>query len=794
MHLPMAQEGVVLGQNTTELEQEYKAPQNLVTPNGQNIQSGYSPNSSFQGMDVQRPKEEFTSIPSLSELQPLQQIGNNPTVDNYYNPNDNQPQQNQLQQNQTKKKRKTFDEWRKTDKGYNTLSGIQTAAGLGTFGTNVAESALNRIGTYGENQRAQNREAEYFRQAAAYKGYDDRPLDTQYDRNALSAAYGMQIKEMGGYGEPNVEVEGKEHIQLPNGFSQEIQGASHANGGIPLNLPEGSKVFSENLKDPQTKKSYADLAKKFETKKNYDMLNSKRGDAIQKSTAEMMIKFKNNKLNDLFSMQEEDKMSGVHGLKPMMETMQNQQPMAKYGMKLPKAQGGISVPAAASDIIKNYKLSPTYKYINDAENVKKGGERLIEQMELNGVKVTPEMKSEIFKAKSFKELDKFAPQLQEATWNLHPEASKHFGLNVPPTRKGLQYLLDNKLVDPKDFPTLIKNGKVAIGSMKGYPNTEEAKKLESVISTLPEDKKSKFSEVNYKDSEFYYRNPEFKKFSFKNKAEYDKYVEDNKSNLYGDSYYSGTPGLYLQPDYPAETPIIPDKPVTEIPSTKETPVTKTEYIYEKPEIGFDLSIPLPGNVYGRSPLNYYQIEPDYIDPRYLDVQPQLNQVARGQRAIQSNLGGRGSTDIANMLQAQANADTQRGQVYGQKYNYDRAQDAAAQQYNAGMKSQTDMFNQGTWFNQLENPIRQREGAIDTQQRTDQQNAIENMRRSQAFSRNENFINDTYRGLQNLTPEQRDAIIFGNTAFNDKSKKTTTKTDKVEKYGGKIKIKPKLRRR
>jgi hypothetical protein len=80
-----------------------------------------------------------------------------------------------------------------------------------------------------------------------------------------------------------------------------------------------------------------------------------------------------------------------------------------------------------------------------------------------------------------------------------------------------------------------------------------------------------------------------------------------------------------------------------------------------------------------------------------------------------------------------------------------------------------------------------------------------MRRSQAFSRNENFINDTYKGLQNLTPEQRDAIIFGNTAFNDRSKKTATKTDNKgnvtktetvssDKYGGKIKIKPKLRRR
>jgi hypothetical protein len=49
-------------------------------------------------------------------------------------------------------------------------------------------------------------------------------------------------------------------------------------------------------------------------------------------------------------------------------------------------------------------------------------------------------------------------------------------------------------------------------------------------------------------------------------------------------------------------------------------------------------------------------------------------------------------------------------------------------------------------------------------------------------------------LQNLTPEQRNAMIFGSNTFPYGNKKTATKTDKVEKYGGKIKIKPKLRRR
>ena len=754
MHLPMAVDGINLGQNTTGVDMFSNDPIGAQQSQGyqqapavQN-QIQVDPNQGQQMINEQPPSQDQSVGQAPVALD--QSVGQPPSQDQYYNPNDNQPQQNQ-----TKKKRKTFDEWRKTDKGYNTLSGIQTAAGLGTFGTNVAESVLNRIGTYKENRRAQNREAEYFRQAAAYKGYDDRPLDTQYDRNALSAAYGMQIKEMGGYGEPNVEVEGREHIQLPNGFSQEIQGASHANGGIALNLPEGSKVFSENLKDPQTKKSYADLAKKFETKKNYDMLNSKRADAIQKSTAEMMIKFKNNKLNDLFSMQEEDKMSGVHGLKPMIETMQNQQPMAKYGMKLPKAQSGKSM----KDVYPMFKT------------------KIQKETETKKDISLPPPTSEDWYSSIIPNVESRYPDLRRlaeegATGDAYK--GKNFASAV------LQETMYDDLLDAIE-------GK---GKYEGLPDSEkkkalgEFKRMWGEYGRVKQNSPGKYPDV------------------LKNIDKWD--VNDGTiadlKRLRGSFTDAKLERRHLlnpvpadwNKQIPAETPITPETPATK--ETPATPVTKTEYIYEKPEIGFDLSIPLPGNVYGRSPLNYYQIEPDYIDPRYLDVQPQLNQVARGQRAIQSNLGGRGSTDIANMLQAQANADTQRGQVYGQKYNYDRGQDAAAQQYNAGMKSQTDMFNQGTWFNQLENPIRQREAAIDTQQRTDQQNAIENMRRNQAFSRNENFINDTYRGLQNLTPEQRDAIIFGNTAFNDRSKKTKTETVSSNKYGGKIKIKYKLRRK
>jgi hypothetical protein len=194
------------------------------------------------------------------------------------------------------------------------------------------------------------------------------------------AADGMQIKQIGGMGEPNVEVEGEEHIQLPNGFSQEIKGKKHSEGGIPINLPSGTKIFSEKLKltvkfikelievNPEYaflknvslpksgSMSYADLAKKFETKKYVDMLNSKDADAIQMTTAQLMIQQNNAFLEKLFILQEQNKISGVHGPQVQQNAQQEQQeqeaqqaqmqgeqmeqPMMKYG-GLYKAQNGL---------------------------------------------------------------------------------------------------------------------------------------------------------------------------------------------------------------------------------------------------------------------------------------------------------------------------------------------------------------------------------------------------------------------------------------------------------------------
>lgn len=262
---------------------------------------------------------------------------------------------------------------------------------LGTIGMEATGDALSFIGDERQSDQFNAMNAQIRAQApmanvqpttlpTSFQG--DNPLATGAYGGRIKryAADGMQIKQIGGMGEPNVEVEGEEHIQLPNGFSQEIKGKKHSEGGIPINLPSGTKIFSEKLKVPvkfiqelisvnpeyaflknislpkSGNISYADLAKKFETKKYVDMLNSKDADPIQITTAQLMIQQNNAFLEKLFTLQEQNKISGVHGpqvqqnaqqeqqeqqaQQAQMQEEQMEQPMMKYGGNVKKMGNG----------------------------------------------------------------------------------------------------------------------------------------------------------------------------------------------------------------------------------------------------------------------------------------------------------------------------------------------------------------------------------------------------------------------------------------------------------------------
>ena len=128
--------------------------------------------------------------------------------------------------------------------------------------------------------------------------------------------------------EANLEAEGGETVYGDingDGMPEHkiIKGPRHSGGGVPLNLPDDTFIYSDfrgmNLKDPNIlnkfgkgstgKKSYtpAELAKQYDVEKYRKILQDKNSDVIDRKTAELMIKNYTQKLGALALAQEAKK-------------------------------------------------------------------------------------------------------------------------------------------------------------------------------------------------------------------------------------------------------------------------------------------------------------------------------------------------------------------------------------------------------------------------------------------------------------------------------------------------------
>lgn len=143
----------------------------------------------------------------------------------------------------------------------------------------------------------------------------------------------------------NVEVEKGEVVVTDNGDGIPetfvAGGKRHSAGGTPLNLPDDSFIFSDTksmrIKDPEvlkmfgkTKGSYtpADLAKQYDINKYRQILQDPNSDAIDKKTADLMIRNYTMKLGGLAVAQESKKAfpQGIPKIsEPFLEAMGIQQ-------------------------------------------------------------------------------------------------------------------------------------------------------------------------------------------------------------------------------------------------------------------------------------------------------------------------------------------------------------------------------------------------------------------------------------------------------------------------------------
>ena len=360
----------------TDIPEFFPGDEGYYEPGGEGYMGGVDNlynSSRFSSPMFQPLKKQKIGVPEIKQAPNFKQTIKTPQINSYdfYDPqtgNINQPQNNNTKFSEISSyiptnsifnnyylnkgkqfRKKAIDSFSKLEDGgfgggdyWNLASGIVNAAtaDINTIKgfTDIAQTLKTNAAI--EQIKAQNKKQNLFSQYEnstptfqnSWGG--NNPLDNGY---IPVGEYGMSIKEIGGQGFPNVEVEGSEHIHLPNGFSEEIQGASHSEGGIPLNLPQGSKVLSEKLKHPETGKSYSKMAKKFQTKKDFKNLESKFSDKVNKETANLNIDLKNKALDNLFLAQEVNKLTGVHGKKPQESAIEDY--TMKYG-GMKKMQGG----------------------------------------------------------------------------------------------------------------------------------------------------------------------------------------------------------------------------------------------------------------------------------------------------------------------------------------------------------------------------------------------------------------------------------------------------------------------
>lgn len=125
--------------------------------------------------------------------------------------------------------------------------------------------------------------------------------------------------------EANLEAEGGETAVVNTGnipAFYKIQGPRHTEGGVPLNLPDESFIFSDTrsmkIKDPAVLKRFglspkqggytpAEISKKFGLNQYVKILRDPNSDNISKKTAELMIKNAVIKLGELALVQESKK-------------------------------------------------------------------------------------------------------------------------------------------------------------------------------------------------------------------------------------------------------------------------------------------------------------------------------------------------------------------------------------------------------------------------------------------------------------------------------------------------------
>lgn len=367
----------------------------------------------------------------------------------------------------------------------------------------------------------------------------------------------------------NAEVEKGEYVNR-DGVTQQVVGDKHSKGGEKMNLQDGTIIISDKKRLGATNAralslqtglklkagdTFAQVVDIFNRKIGLEKLNTEQEELFKKlkkigdqgnlKTQELNNEFLNAKINDI-----EQKKSGLldqrEQLVQVLFQMQeaDKTPTADTSGNVPEYQDGGRVGEYVLDrygndayqyYLDNWKNDPDYNFRDYAQM----RNRLKGFASDYGVALP-----EGFDRFNEAQMDAFAGQLQKTVPN---EVATHYGTYVAPTQSGLQWLVDQGIVN-KDNPALkkvIRNGKVTVGSY-GSLGKDQQQVIADAVDNLDPTTLNNYATANFRDSKWFYRRPKEETIYYRDKNEFDNVI--NNSPKVGDGvFFSGKSGAYFRP-------------------------------------------------------------------------------------------------------------------------------------------------------------------------------------------------------------------------------------------------------
>ena len=583
------------------------------------------------------------------------------------------------------------------------------------------------------------------------------------DQPTIKAEMGAKInKRYASEGMNDVEIEGGEFIQLPNLDTEMAEGPSHSNGGIPTNLPDQTRVYSNNLKPEGSKKTFAQIAKNYDTTSYKKTLENPFAKQVDKDTASLMMKRNQKILDELFEDQQ------------LMNGNSNGELEAKRG-------ASINNPG--------FKALPGYVQAKITANMADGGKK---NSQPDVTSLPPEIRNYAKWDPTFKKEDGTL-----GVYRLEVPSNLDFDAKTNIARAAESYGIKNLVqtsnqrikgspnvkgfyagLSPQDFEQKIVRERIGKEEAGKLNELETRKKAFEILGVDPgsyniNDPAKLYNDDYFRESVFY---PKFQNYLPK----------DQFRPVKGNDRSFGFEHLDAKP-IPAEKPKDPE-------TTETTPVKTTE----TKDIQFNQPGTAPRGTYTPGKFPLYQAIPEamglaqsqqiypyaipeidapYLRPQTLNIQSELQNI--------DNMGTAAMRSGADPLDVYIAGIDAKQKAFQTKQNYDAEGRTRADMANAQTSMQADQFNAQAFDRVYNNLVGQARDA----QSAEKQASIANMITKkglfdQSESRKAAFINNlvpsfntTSKGQMDVTEEQ---LPFYFNAFNnyidaeDTKKKTAKK--------------------